>query len=381
MSDIKPPTQRAQGSRQVVLVGAGHAHLHVLTQLAAQPLPGTVVTLIAPHSHQMVASMVPGFMVGHYAPTDFTISLQPLVQRGGIRWIAQNVAALDATRQTLQLDDGSSLHFDWLSVNTSPTQDRARVEHAIPGAREHALFVRPLEAFTALWPRVTEMGDTRPLRITVIGAGTGGVELAFAVRHRLPQAAITLLSGNAPPAAQCTQRMQARVVALLKQRNITVLQDMAVAIKSGFVQLGCGADLACDVPLLATGTLPPPWLADSGLALDEQGFIAVDTTQRSTSHDRVFATGDISARLDLSPARCGAYDRLAGHALAHNLAAAVAGGAPKPHHPSVSGLTLLACGDRYAIGSWRGYSFEGRWVWRLKDRMDRRFVVEYQTPQ
>ena len=355
--------------------------LHVLTQLAAQPLPGTVVTLIAPHSHQMVASMVPGFMVGHYAPTDFTISLEPLVQRSGIRWISQNVTALDTTSQTLQLDDGSNLHFDWLSVNTSPTQDRARVEHAIPGAREHALFVRPLEAFAALWPRVTEMGDARPLRIAVIGGGTGGVEIAFAVRQRLPQAAVTLLCGPTPPANQCTTRMQERVVALLKQRNITVLQDMAVAIKSGFVQLGCGADLACDVPLLATGTLPPPWLAESGLTLDEQGFIAVDTTQRSTSHNRVFAAGDISARLDLTPARCGAYDRLAGPALAHNLAAAVLGATPKAHHPSGAGLTLMSCGERYAAGSWRGYSFQGRWVWRLKDRIDRRFVAQYQAPQ
>jgi NADH dehydrogenase FAD-containing subunit len=205
--------------------------------------------------------------------------------------------------------------------------------------------------------------------------------LAFAVRHRLPQAAITLLSGNAPPAAQCTQRMQARVMALLKQRNITVLQDMAVAIKSGFVQLGCGADLACDVPLLATGTLPPAWLADSGLALDEQGFIAVDPAQCSTSHNRVFATGDISARPDLTPARCGAYDRLAGPALARNLAAAVTGAAPKGHNPPGSGLTLMSCGLRYAAGSWRGYSFEGRWVWWLKDRMDRRFVAQYQVDQ
>jgi hypothetical protein len=43
-------------------------------------------------------------------------------------------------------------------------------------------------------------------------------------------------------------------------------------------------------------------------------------------------------------------------------------------------LTLMSCGDRYAVGAWRGYSFEGRWVWWLKDRMDRRFVAQYQAP-
>jgi NADH dehydrogenase FAD-containing subunit len=295
--------------------------------------------------------------------------------------MTQNVTALDAANQTLQLDDGKLLHFDWLSVNTNPMQDRTQVEHAMPGAKEHALFMHPLEAFAALWPRVTKMGDARALRITVIAANTSGVELAFAVRQRLPNAAVTLLCGHTPPAAHRPQRVQERVMGLLKRHNITVLQDMAVAIKSGFVQLGCGADLACDVPLLATESHPPIWLADSGLALDEQGLIAVDASQRSTSHSRIFATGDIASRTDLPPPmRCRAHDRLAGPALAHNLVAAMVGGTTKSYQPNAAALNLLACGDRYAVGSWAGYSFEGRWVWWLKDRLDRQFVTQYQPP-
>lgn len=380
MSDLTTPTPRAaQGSRHIVLLGGGYAHLQVLAQLAAQPLAGVVVTLVTPYSHQMVASMLPGFMLGKRAAVDFTIAVAPLVQRAGLRWLTQSVIALNATNQILQLDDGSSLGFDWLSINTAPIQDRARVEQMIPGAREHALFVRPLEAFVALWPRVTELGDSKALRVAVIGAGTGGVEIAFAVRQRLPQAAVTLVCGQVPAVTHCTPAVQRRVAALLKQRNITVLQDMAVGIKSGFVQLGCGADLACDVPILATDSLPPAWLAESGLALDEQGFIAVDAAQRSTSHSQVFAAGDISSRRDLSPARCGASDSLTGPTLAHNLAAAVAGRELEDYQPPAKTLDLLACGDRYAIGSWGDYSFEGRWVWWLKERLDRQFVTRFQA--
>lgn len=349
----------SHGTRQIVLLGVGSAHLQLLAQLAAQPLAGTVVTLVAPQSHPMVASMVPSLMVGRYTPDQCTIAVQPLVKRGGVRWIKQGVIALDATNNTIQLDDGSNLHFDWLSVNTAPTQDRMQFEQAIPGAKEHALFVRPLESFSALWPRVTEMGDTRPLRITVIGAGNGGIEIAFAVRERLPMAAVTLLGTQSPAAASGAPGLQQRVMTLLKKHNITILQDKAVAIKSGFVQLGCGADLACDIPLLAVGTLPPPWLANSGLALNEQGFIDVDTYQRSRSHSHVFASGDISSSKGAAPAR--------------NLAAA-AGGAQKVLAPAAA-LHLIACGSRYAVGSWKNYSFEGRWVWWLKDQIDRRFVV------
>ncbi|MFZ2325992.1 MAG: hypothetical protein WAW73_03670, partial [Rhodoferax sp.] len=159
-----PTPHSAQGPQQVVLLGAGHAHVQTLVQLAAQPLPGTVVTLVTPYPRQMYSGMVPGFMAGHYALEDCVIPLEPLVQRGGIRWVQQSVVGMDAQKQTVLLDDGSTLRFDWLSINTGPTQDRDVLERAMPGAREHALFVRPIEAFGALWPRVAEMGDARALR-------------------------------------------------------------------------------------------------------------------------------------------------------------------------------------------------------------------------
>jgi hypothetical protein len=42
-------------------------------------------------------------------------------------------------------------------------------------------------------------------------------------------------------------------------------------------------------------------------------------------------------------------------------------------------LALLATGGRRAIGVWGPLSFEGGWVWRWKDRIDRRFVAKYAT--
>jgi NADH dehydrogenase FAD-containing subunit len=355
-SDTLAPENPAHRPRQLVLLGSGDAHLHVLATLAAQPMSGVQVTLVAPHPRQMVSGMVPGFIANHYPLEDCVIPLEPLVKRSGIRWLQRSVVAVDAQAQTLALDDASTLHFDWLSVNTAPVQNREAMERAIPGAREHGLFARPIEAFAALWPRVAEMGDARPLRVAVIGAGAAGIEMALAVRHRLPTASVTLLSGPGLAGASYPQPVQQRLMAVLKTRKVTVLQDVAVALKAGAVQLGCGADLACDVPLLATG----------GLALDDQGFIAVDTYQRSTSHSRVFAAGADAAR--------------AGPALLNNLSATTTSGALQPSEPPASPLQLLACGDRYAIASWGKYSAQGRWVWWLKDAIDRRFRARYTRP-
>ena len=373
-----PPTDsHGYQPRHLVLLGAGHAHVQVLAHLADHPLVGARITLVAPHPRQLYSGMVPGFVAGHYALDDCTIALEPLVRRAGIRWLHRSVRALDASTCTVDLDDGSALHYDWLSVNTGPVQNRAVIEQTIPGAREHGLFVRPIEAFGALWPQVAQLGLQRPLRIAVIGAGAAGIELAMAVRQRLPNAAVTLLTGPGAVAANYTPTVQQRVLAALKQRNITVLQDVALSLSGTSVRMGCGADLACDVPLIATGAQPAPWLAGSGLSLDAQGFIAVNALQRSTSHPQVFATGDVSTRVDQPLARSGVYAVRAGPALATNLVAAVAGRPLKEHMPPLKTLNLISCGNKQAIASWGSFSAQGRWVWWLKDRIDRRFVAKF----
>jgi NADH dehydrogenase FAD-containing subunit len=50
---------------------------------------------------------------------------------------------------------------------------------------------------------------------------------------------------------------------------------------------------------------------------------------------------------------------------------------PSPYVPQTNALNLLSCGDRYAIASWGRYSAQGRWVWWLKDWIDRAFIRRY----
>jgi pyridine nucleotide-disulfide oxidoreductase family protein len=364
-------------ARQLLLLGAGHAHVHVLSQMAQAPWAGAQVTLIAPYDRQLYSGMVPGFVAGHYALEDCVIPLEPMVRRSGIRWMQRSVRAMDTTKQTVTLDDGSVLRYDWMSINTGPVQNRALIEQTMPGAREHALFVRPIEAFGVLWPKVVELAQTKPLRIAVIGAGAAGIELAMAVHKRLPQAAVALLCGDTLLGAGYTERVQVRIKAALNRRKITLLPDSAAGIRPSEVVLATGATLACDVPIIATGAQAPDWLLASGLMLDPEGFVAVDACQRSTSHPQVFAAGDVSTRADRTLARSGVYAVRTGPALAMNLAATITGQPLTEHQPPDKTLNLISCGNRYAIASWGKYSAEGHWVWWLKDWIDRRFLRRY----
>ena len=75
--------------------------------------------------------------------------------------------------------------------------------------------------------------------------------------------------------------------------------------------------------------------------------------------------------------KAGVFAVRAGPVLAANLRAALDGGTFQSHAPSRRYLALVSEGDRYAVGLWGGFSWEGRWAWRWKDRVDRAFVAKY----
>lgn len=363
----------------LLLLGAGHAHVHVLSELAKTPLVGVQVVLVAPYPRQMYSGMVPGMVAGHYSVDDCVIPLPELVRRAGVRWLQASVSALQADARMARLDNGVELPFDWVSINTGPVQDRETLEQAMPGARTHALFLRPIEGFAALWPRLVAMGEERALRMAVVGGGAAGVEMALALRQRLPHCAVTLLCGAHPPGPEYSPAAQARIVKALKKRHITVLQENATGFHDGEVLLGCGARLACDVPLIAVGAQAPGWLQASALALDEQGFVQVNAFQQSSSHPHVFAVGDVSTRTDRALARSGVYAVRSGPALMRNLAASVRHEPLHAHQPPSQTLNLLSCGDKTAIASWGRWSAQGRWVWWWKNHIDRRFLARYRA--
>ena len=363
--------------KHLVMLRSGHAHVHMLSTLATQPLAGVQITLVASYPRQLHSDMAAGFVAGHYALEETAINLPPLLANSGVQWLRHSAVGLDADARTLTLDDGSKLSFDVLSVNTGAVQDRQKIEQLIPGARDHALFVRPIETFGALWPQVVELAHGQPLRAAVMGGGTAGVELACAVAYRLKGSSVTLVAGDVTVGLNDPQRVQRRIVQVLRQRRITVIQERAISLSATEVGLGNGTRLACDVPIVAFGTQSPDWLQSSGLALDAQGFIAVDTLQRSTSHPYVFAAGGVSARMNGDLALVTAHAVRAGVPLTNNLRAVLAGVEPRPYASQAKILNLLSCGEKYAIASWGDWSTEGRWVWWLKDRINRGFVRKY----
>jgi pyridine nucleotide-disulfide oxidoreductase family protein len=368
-------------SKRLLLLGGGHAHVHVLQALAREPLAGAEVALVTPFARQMYSGMVPGLVAGHYRAEQCAIALQPLAAAARVHFIEGSAVTLDAAARRVTLADGRVAEYDVLSLDTGAVMDRQR----LAGAREQGLFVRPIEHFVHLLDGLLDLAARRVLDVVVVGGGAAGVELAMALQHRLAgrgeeRARVALVTGGGEPLAGSPAGVMQRAARALAERRVTVFRDSVAALLPGAVVLASGARLACDAPVLATGAEAPPWLAGSGLALDDKGFVSTGPMLQSTSHPEVFAAGDVACRSDAPHAKSGVYAVRAGPPLALNLRRYVGGGALQPHVPQRRTLNLISCGDRRAIVSWGSWAAQGRWAWWWKDRIDRAFVARYSLP-
>jgi pyridine nucleotide-disulfide oxidoreductase family protein len=368
--------------KQLILLGGGHAHVKVLADLAARPLAGWQVQLVSPYRRQIYSGMLPGWVAGHYPIESCAIALDVLAARAGVGFHESTGVGVDAASQAIACADGSRLHFDVLSIDTGPLP----AIDALPGCLEHALPIRPIEAFVAAWPALVDrmLGACRRFDLVVLGAGAAGVELAFAARHRArvdggSHLRITLVGSGALPldgGPACARR---RLGELLARRGIAwVGERRATGVSAGRIHFEQGPPLGFDACLVVTGAAAPAWPRAGGLATDEQGFIRVGPTLQSVSHPQVFAAGDVAAYAEPRP-KSGVFAVRAGPVLAANLRAVCEGRAPRAWTPQRRALYLISTGNRHALAAWGPWAVDGAWVWRWKDSIDRGFMRRFGT--
>src|SRR6185503_6905797 len=123
-----------------------------------------------------------------------------------------------------------------------------------------------------------------------------------------------------------------------------------------------------------------PWLAASSLPTDEAGFVRVQSSLFVARCDDLFALRDC-ATIEGAPLarKAGVYAVREGPILDANLRARLAGKPLHAYRPQRRILSLIHLGDRRALASKWGLVAVGRWVWRWKRMLDRRFVRRYRA--
>ena len=370
---------------RLLLVGAGHAHLEILRRLALEPTPELETTVVSLEERHFYSGMTPGYLAGQYTAADITFDVQAIARRAGARCVIGCATGLEPAAGQVALQDGRTLPYDLVSFNIGSL--RAGSDGPAPA---HAERIRPLQRVARLKERLDALagGDgNRPARIVVIGAGAGGVEVAFAVAATLDRSGrareITIvdrggriLNGYGEPFQQLAERA-------LKTLRIGLRLGAGVTtVEADQVVLDGGGALPCDLTVWLTGPQGASLFGASGLPTEPRGFLWIEDTLRSLPDPRVFAVGDCGTFTQFPGiAKSGVYAVREAPILWHNLRAAARDQPLIHYQPQRSFLSILNTADGRALLRYKGLRSWSRWAWRLKDRIDRGFMRKYQRLQ
>lgn len=390
--------------KEIALLGGGHAHLAVLKQFGMRPLPGVRLTLVSPFYDTPYSGMLPGHIAGHYTFAESHVSLLPLCQFADAQFYPDAAVALDLEKRKIHCRQRPPVAFDILSIDTGSTPSICWT----PGAAEYAIPIKPVELFLRRWAAIENELKAKPnrlFRFIIVGAGAGGAELTLSLQHRLKK---SLPKGQSPEerfhfslfAASSTilpthaSQVRESYRRILASRKIAVYTHCRIIeALAGRVRTSQNQQREYDYLLWATEASAPTWPKTAGLDVDEHGFIAVNNCLQSTSHPFVFAAGDVaSMRLHPRP-KSGVFAVRQGPPLARNLRAAVlsewnpsknASNSKRAaslvsYTPQRRFLSLISAGNRFAIASRGRWSVKGKWVWKWKDWIDRRWMRQYQV--
>src|SRR5262245_38398173 len=379
--------RHAQVDTDIVLVGGGHAHVHVLATFAMRPEPGVRLTLITRDLETPYSGMLPGVVAGLYTAEEAHIDLVRLAAATGARLIHAQAIGLDREHKRIALADRPPVAYDIASIDVGITPALASIE----GAAEHGIAVKPIGSFLNKFNALMEKcrRPHGPRRIALIGGGAGGVELLLSVRSRLLADAATTgrtnvgFSFDLVTASNLLDRHNDGVRntfrRVLAANGIRLHERCrARALTQDAIALDNGSRIEADAILLTTDAAAPEWLGATGLALDAAGFLAVAPTLQALNDPDVFAAGDCATLIETPRDKAGVFAVRAGPPLAENLRRRARGQPPKRWRPQRRHLALISTGERYAVASRGAFKAEGVWLWKLKDRIDRRWMRMYQ---
>ena len=134
------------------------------------------------------------------------------------------------------------------------------------------------------------------MQLAIIGGGAGGIELALALDYRARQLSqpcarlkLVIVTDRDRLLPGHNARVQQSFAQILRQRSIEVYYEHPVtSFANGLVVGDFTTPIVADAAIWVTHASPASWLRDSGLVLDEHGFIAVNPCLQSISHENVF---------------------------------------------------------------------------------------------
>ena len=355
---------------RLLLVGAGHAHLHLIDRAETLRRARLDVTLVAPrefHYSGLATAVATGAMPADAA----TIDVASLAARRGVHHVQGRAAGCDPVRRAVTLEGGGSVDYDVASFNVGSV--------AATGTLEIAPGVSAVKPFDRLFALSTWLARTRAdhrYHLSIVGGGPTGLELAGQIAARFPdRASVTIFERERQLGIGLPEGARRRVLGVLDRRGVQVRPGALVRSIQPDHLLVDGERHEHDTVVVAMGLTPATFASDSGLG-DRRG-IPVRATLQHVDHDDVYAAGDVARFTPQPLPKLGVHGVRQGPVLEQSLLARQAGHPLPGYQPRRHALQILDLGGGTALATRGRWWAEGPLMRRLKLAIDARWLARY----
>lgn len=357
--------------RRVVLVGAGHAHLHLLRRSDVFARRGIELVLISPDGF-WYSGLATGVLSGQYGKELDFIDPEGLLQVCDGRYVRDRMTGLDRNRRAVLLENGDSELFDILSI------DVGSAPPSISGEAAGILNVKPITNLIWLRSSIEErLRSALTCEVAIAGSGVTAFELAANIAglgERRGGKITVSIYGRGPLALkELPSRARNLVLDRLAQRGVT-FHSMAEVVGAEGHQLlfADGSRRRFTFALNASGLVPAQIVGSLGLCVSDSGGLITDAYLNCA--DRIFAAGDCIAFRGTSLPCVGVYAVRQAPVLLANILATLEGTALRAFRPQSHYLSIMNLGDGTGLAVRGRFWSHGRIVMLVKDIIDRRFV-------
>ncbi|CAM2968313.1 NAD(P)/FAD-dependent oxidoreductase [Halobacterium salinarum] len=281
---------------RVVVLGAGYAGAGAIAGLESELGPDAELVWVADTDYHLVLHEAHRVIRDPGVQEKITIPVEDIKSRT-TEFIEDSVTDIDIDERSVSLADGDDVAYDYLVVGIGSET----ATYGIEGMAEHPLTLKSLDDAMEIHEQVREAAQdaTRddPANVVIGGAGLSGIQSAgevaeFRDRHNAP-IDVTLVEALPEIFPPGDSEIQGALRHRLEDAGVTILTDDPItAASEDAIEFDERDSLDYDVFVWTGGVTGPSELSDVEMDAEHNRLQASSTLQ--ADDERVFAVGDCS---------------------------------------------------------------------------------------
>lgn len=335
--------------KNLVILGGGYGGLKTLLGVLGQGVPDDVkITLIDKNPYHSLKTEFYTIAAGTSAEKDVRVQY-PDDDR--VNYMFARVSEIDVKHQKISFHNVSDIiSYDYLIIGLGCEDNY----HNIEGAEQ---FTESVQSFSKARLAGVTVGNLHAYgKVTIVGAGLSGIEVASEIRESRPDLNIRLLDRGASVLRAFNPRIQAHVADWFLKNDVEVLHHANVEYVEKDGVCNNGVCYMNDVTIWTAGVQPHYLVRELPFKKDNQGKVVVNDYYQVPEQPNIYALGDCASS-EFSPSA--QLAGIQGEQIAGVLHAVLRGNEPRGPKPIKLKGTLGSLGKSDGFGNMMAQPFTG----------------------